>query len=371
MDPADLRSEMPGVEDIAYLNTGASGPSPRRVVDAMRAVLEAHEYRSPGEEGMYTYAFEALETARESAADLLGADPAEVALTQSTTDGINRLACAIDWQPGDVVVRTDLEHAAGVLPWRRLADLRDVEVRVVETSGGRLDVDRVKDAVDGARLVCLSSLTWTHGTRLPVSAVVDVAHDAGAHVLVDAVQSPGQHPVDVREWGADFVAAAGHKWLLGPWGAGMLYVDADATAALAPRVAGYRGVEDAGDEGVAYKAGARRLEVGTVSPAPHAGLVAAVDLLEEVGIDAVQSRIERLTDRLKAGLGDRLLGPREYESGLVTFTDPDPDDTVQRLEEAGVYVRSLPNPDVDGRAVRASVHAFNTADDVDALLDAL
>lgn len=368
MDPETLRAEMPALEDTVYLNTGAGSPSPRRVVEAVTDSLIYQAYEAPAGEGMYPAAFAAIDAAREPVADFLGAEPHEIAFSRSTADGVNLLAGALDFQPGDVVVRTDLEHPAGRLPWDRLADVRDVEVRVLETENGRLSMDAVKDAVEDARLVCLSSLTWTHGTQLRVSEVVDVAHEAGAQVLVDAVQSPGQVPVDVTEWGADFVVGAGHKWLLGVWGGGFLYVDEDAVETLSPQRIGYRSVEDPSAAEYAYKEGAPCLEVGTTSPLPYVGLVEGIATIEDIGLDTVQSRVERLTDRLKAGLpDDALLSPRQYESGLVTFRTEDPDATVERLKEQGIVVRDLPFP----RAVRASVHVFNTAGDVDALLEAL
>ncbi|MFD1596182.1 aminotransferase class V-fold PLP-dependent enzyme, partial [Haloplanus litoreus] len=230
-----------------------------------------------------------------------------------------------------------------------------------------LDVDAVADAVADARLLCLNSITWNYGTKLPIGRIVDIAHDHDTLVLVDGVQSPGQTPVDVREWGADFVAAAGHKWLLGPWGAGFLYVERSVADRLTPGVASYRSVADTGAEDLELKAGAPRLEVGTTSPAPYRGLVRAIETMDAIGYDTITGRIERLTDRLKVDLGDRLLSPREYESGLVTFTADDPEGLVERLAAEDIYVRSLPYPE----AVRASVHVFNTAEDVDALLDAL
>jgi len=197
--------------------------------------------------------------------------------------------------------------------------------------------------------------------------MVDIAHDGGAQVLVDAVQSVGQHPVDVGEWGADFVATAGHKWLLGVWGSGMLYADPDALDRLRQTRIGYRSVQDMGAPEYAYHEGARRFEVGTTSPAPYAALAEAIETMESVGLDTVESRVERLTGRLKDGLGDRLLSPEGYESGLVTFEADDPEATVSRLGEQGIVVRSLPHPE----AVRASIHVFNTAEEIDALLDAL
>ncbi|RCU48501.1 aminotransferase class V-fold PLP-dependent enzyme [Haloplanus salinus] len=368
MDPEDLRAAIPACDRGVYLNTGASGPAPRHVVDATADFLDHHEYVAPVEEGAYPAAFETFDETREVVADFLGADPQEIALTDSTADGIARVAAAIDWAPGDTVVRTDLEHSAGVIPWWNLRD-RGVEVTVLDTEAGRVDLDALTDAVSDpdTRLLCCNSITWNYGTQLPISTIVDIAHEHDTLVLVDAVQSPGQVPVDVGEWGADFVAAAGHKWLLGPWGAGFLYVDREVADELTPGVVGYRSVADTGADDLELKPGAPRLEVGTTSPAPYHGLTAAIDTVEALGYDTVTGRIERLTDRLKEGLGDRLLSPHNYESGLVAFTADDPAGLVERLADEGVHVRSLPYPD----AVRASVHVFNTAGDVDALLDAL
>ena len=368
MTPEELRTDVPALGDVTYMNYGASGPSPRRVVETAESFLERHEYESPGGEGMYPTAWEAYDSARETVAGFLGAAPEEVALTQSTTDGINRIACAMEWEPGDLVVRTDLEHPAGILPWQRLERTRDVEVRVVGSERGRLDLDAYRDAVADARLVCLSALTWNYGTHLPVADLVDVAHDAGALVLVDAVQSPGQTPVDVREWGADAVAAAGHKWLLGLWGAGFLYVEESVADDLEPGAVGYRGVVESTAEAFEFEPGAARFEVGTTSPAPHAALEEAIGTMEAIGLDAIEERVRRLAGRLADGIpDDRLLSPAEPESGLVTFDVDDPEATVERLKEAGIVIRDLPYPE----AVRASVHAVNTEAEVDGLLDAL
>jgi selenocysteine lyase/cysteine desulfurase len=365
--PEDLRADVPALDGTVYLNTGAGGPSPRRVVEATEAALEYHEYEAPGGAGTYRALFEALDETRAVVADHVGAAPEDVALTQSTADGITSVAAAMDWTPGDVVVRTDQEHPAGVLPWQRLRETHGIEVRVVEASGGDIDRDAWREAVADARLAVFSSLCWTDGCRLPVSELTDIAHDEGARVLVDAVQSVGQRPVDVESWGADAVAAAGHKWLLGPTGTGFLYVDDEFARALEPAQVGYRGVEDPNADPCELYPDARRFGVGSVSPVPYAGLQEAIAVIEELGYETITARIERLTDRLKAGLGDRLVSPPEYESGLVAFADDDPETTVERLADAGIVVRDIPPTGT----VRVSVHAFNTAGDIDALLDAL
>ncbi|WP_280535327.1 aminotransferase class V-fold PLP-dependent enzyme [Halopenitus sp. POP-27] len=367
MTPRELRADVPALADVDYFNYGAHGPSPRYVVEAADSFLESFEYDAPVRENPYQTAAEAIDDVRETVASFVGAAPEEIALTESTTAGINAIANAIDWEPGDVVVRTDLEHPAGILPWDRLKR-EGIEVRVVPTSGGRIDRDAFAEAVADARLVCVSALTWTHGTWLPVAELVDVAREAGAFTLVDAVQVPGQAPMDVTDWGADAVAAAGHKWLLGLWGGGFLHVDGDVVDDLHPRSLGYRSVETPTADPYELAAGARRFEVGTANPAPHVALGEAITTIESVGVDRIQGRIHELAGRLAEGVPeDRLLSPAEPESGLVTIDVDDPATTVDRLADEGIRLRDLPFPE----AVRASVHAVNTEREVDRLIDAL
>jgi selenocysteine lyase/cysteine desulfurase len=255
-----------------------------------------------------------------------------------------------------------------VLPWQRAARQHGASVRVLETTDGRVDIDSYTEAVADARLVCFSSLSWNYGTQLPVSQLVDIAHDADCEVLVDAVQSAGQMSVDLDAWGAEYVAGSGHKWLLGPWGSGYLYVREGCGADLHPAQVCYNSVEDPDADEYTLKSTAQQFERGTASPAPHVGMAAAVDLFESVGMDVIEDRIEELTDRLKAAVPDgQLLSPTGFESGLVTIDVADPESVVETLAAREIRIRSLPEPD----AVRASVHAFNTEAEVDALVAAL
>jgi len=363
-----LRADIPALDEVVYFNTGAGSPSPRRVVEAVQAEAAYHEYEAPAGAGTYGALAEALTETRETVADHVGVDPDAVALTQSTTDGISRVAAAMDWKPGDVVVRTDQEHSAGTVPWERLEREVGIEVRVVSAEGGHVDRGDWADAVADAKLVLFSSLLWTDGSRLPVAELTEVAHDAGARVLVDAVQSVGQRPVDFAEWDADAVAAAGHKWLLGPTGTGFLYVADEFARALAPAQVGYMGIDDPGADDWDLRPDARRFEVGSVSPVPYAGLREGIATIDELGFDAITDHVARLTDRLKDGVADdRLVSAREYESGLVAIEADDPGATVERLAEEDIVVRDIPGTGT----IRVSVHAFNSTADVDALLDAL
>lgn len=361
MDPLELRADIPACESCTYLNTGASGPAPTAVVEAITAAQRRHEFDAC-DPGHYPAAADLEADAREAIADHIGCRPADVALVSSTGDGLSRIANAIEWESGDRIVRTDLEHPAGVLPWRRTS----ADVTTVSCPDGRLPIDEYREAVEDARLVCLSSESWLHGTQLPVETAVDIAHDAGALIVVDAVQTVGQHPVDVREWGADAVCASGHKWLLGPWGVGFMYVDPDSIEQFRPRHIGYWSVTDPTGEGIEYHPNAHRFEVSTGAVAPYAGLIEAIDIAESIGLKSIERRIERLTDRLKGELGGRLISPEAYESGLVAFEVDDAEAFVERAADSNVVVRDLPSG-----AIRASVHAFNTAEEVDSLLELL
>lgn len=368
MNSKEFRRSIPALSEVTFFNTGASGPSPQPVIDAATDSLADHKAVAPAAEGMYPAAAEAREESRETIAAHLGVDPTELALTESTSDAISALAAAVDWQPGDVIARTDLEHPAGVLPWQRAARQHGATVRVIETNEGRIDRESYVEAVEAARLVCFSSISWNYGTQLPVDELVDIAHDADCAVLVDAVQSAGQTAMDLDAWGADYVAGSGHKWVLGPWGSGYLYVRSGAEADLHPAQVCYSSVVDPEAADYTLKNNAHRFERGTASPAPHVGMARAIEILESVGLGNIESRIARLTDRLKGALpADQLLSPSTFESGLVTIDVDDPDSVVEQLKREGVRIRSLPEPD----AVRASVHAFNTADEVDALVEAL
>jgi cysteine desulfurase/selenocysteine lyase len=363
MDVAEVRTDISALEETAYFNWGASGPCPRHVVEAATSAIEDHAYQSPGQEGMYPHAFGDLDDSRAAIADWVGQDASDIALTTSTMDGIARVAAALDWNPGDTVVRTDVEHPAGVLPWERLAEIEDIDVSVVPTTDGRLDRDAYRDAVTEARLVAVSAVSWTTGVRFPISELVDIAHDSGATVLIDAVQAPGQIPFDIDSWGADFVAGAGHKWLMAPWGAGFLYGDPVAVERLEPPVATYRGVQEPKTGVPEFRAGMRRLELGTMSHAPHAGLREALSILDSVGIETITKRIDNLTARIRDAISPQhLVGPAETATGLVPVRVEDASATVQALAAEDTVVRSLP---IDEEVIRLSVHAYNTEEEVD------
>ncbi|MDR9411664.1 MAG: aminotransferase class V-fold PLP-dependent enzyme [Haloquadratum sp.] len=363
MDRQTLRAMLPIDETVAYLNTGASGPVTTRVQDAATAAIR----QQAGAADPYAEAAAITDAAREQVAAFVGTPPETVAFTQSTTAAINAGILACELEPGERVLTTAIEHGAVRLPLARQRR-RGVDVTTIEAPDGRVDREAYSAAVGQADLVVVSAVSWTHGTVLPVPALVEEAHDAGARVLVDAVQAVGQRPVDVRSWGADLVAFAGHKWLLAPWGAGVLVVDPDAVAALTPATVGYAGVQTDG-AGYTWLPDARRFELGTRGVAPLAGLTAAIEQLTAIGIEEVarwnRARAQQLVEALEG-----VVAPMGHpgETGIVTLAVEAPEQTVTTLADAGFIVRSI--PDLPG-SLRVSMHIFTTPAEVSAFAEAL
>jgi len=382
---AAARAALPAVAGYAYLNTGTCGPVPLPAAEALTA-----RWRADVEEGRITARhFEdlstSIEAARAALAGLLGAAADEIALTTSTTHGVNLALWGLRWSPGDQILTTRHEHPGLQVP---LADIRrrcGVEVRAVEFDPA--DPDDVVAAFRRAagartRLLAFSHVLWTNGAVLPVRRLADLARDLGAYVLVDGAQSAGALPVNLRELGADFYALPGQKWLCGPEGTGALYVAAAALPALQVTFGGYFSQQSVDDDSLDYRPrpGAARLQGLLPMGGAVAGLAAAVDWLRETGPDWIWSRTAALARRLRQGLaaaGAEVLTPAAPAaaegspvSGLVSFRVPDQDpvETTKLLVERGFVVRSIPGRHA---AVRASTAFFNTEEEIDGLIQAV
>ncbi|MFZ2422508.1 MAG: aminotransferase class V-fold PLP-dependent enzyme, partial [Anaerolineae bacterium] len=237
-----IRQELPAVQRAVYLNTGSNGPLPRAAAVAMAeaAARELNEGRIvPTAWQVFS---ETKIRLREDFAALLHAPPTSVALTHSTTEGVNLALWGLNWQAGDEVITTTLEHPGVTVPLTLLRQRAGVTVRFAEVGLGQ--AERVLDALSRAftrrtRLVALSHVSYSSGAVFPLAEIVELAHRHGAWVLVDAAQSLGAIPVDVTALGVDFYACSGQKWLCGPEGAGALYVHPDRFDDLLPAFGGY------------------------------------------------------------------------------------------------------------------------------------
>ncbi len=316
-----------------------------------------------------------VEACRRLGAQLIGADIAEIALVRSTTEGISLVAEGFRWQPGDNVVTLDNEFPSNQYPWMNLAE-RGVETRRVPADGGRVDLDRLSAACDArTRIVSISWVGFASGWRVDLDKVAELAHQRGALLFVDAIQGLGAFPLDVGRTPIDFLAADGHKWLLGPEGAGLLYVRRPHLDRLRPLGVGWHSVVQGSDYNriaLDLKPSAARYEGGSQNMAGFIALAASLELLLHYGPDAVGRRILEITDlacRRLAAAGAPIASPREGEhrSGIVLFDVPgrDPQQVRAQLERAGVVVR------LRAGKLRISPHAYNNEEDIDRMIDAL
>jgi L-cysteine/cystine lyase len=353
----DLRAEFPVLERTAYLNAGTNGPVPRRALEAAGAALRRQAEEGRGDKAFFDECVERIDLLRARSAALLRCDPPELALTGSTTDGVNSVLHALELGPGDEVLTSDEEHPGVLAPLAALRERRGVRVRTAPFA------ELAAAVGPGTKVVACSHVSWMTGQVVDAAALA--ATDA--LVLLDGAQGLGAVPTDVRALGCDFYAASSQKWLCGPNGLGVLYVRAELASGLPPSWPGY-GVLAAPDRPLELELhpDARRLGVGF--PALHQvdWAHAALDVLEEAGFEAVHDRAAALAARLAEALA--AAGARVAERGrstLVTWEAADPETEVARLREQGYVLRFLPGTGT----VRASVGAWSSEEELDRLVE--
>lgn len=359
MHAPQLRAEYPVLTDVAYLNAGTCGPTPRAATAAVASVASQAERHGRTIDHFVTMSH--LQVAqRERYARLLGAAPSDVALTTSTSEGIVRVLQGLEWHPGDRIVVAEQEHPGLLGPLAALVRRHGVVVDAVP-------LERIVEAVDAdTKLVACSHVRWTDGAVAP--ATLRELH-GDVPVLLDGAQAAGAIPVDVAALGCAFYAAPGQKWLCGPIGTGMLWID----PAWQPRVVAvgptYENLAVPADGLDAEPwPDARAHDTSALSAEASAAAVAAFDVLDDAGWPAVHERAASLASELGGRLADagRAVAPRG-RSTLVSWSEADPPAARDRLAAAGVIVRDLPGTDY----LRASVGAWSSEDDVERLIAAL
>jgi L-cysteine/cystine lyase len=357
VDAAALRAEFPVLARLAYLNAGTQGPVPARAAAASTATVEHERDAGRGDTAHFEALFALGERMRAHVARLFACDVEEVALTHSTTDGMNAALGVLDLGPGDEVLTSDEEHPGLLGPLATNRDRRGFEVRVAPFA-------EIANAIGPrTKLVACSHVSWVNGQ------VVDTAALAASDplVLLDGAQGLGAVPTGMSALGCDFYGAAGQKWLCGPDGNGYLYVRGDLCADLPSPWSSYMSFADPSDPlGSALKAGARRFDLGFSAPL-WSWSAAALDLLAEAGWDDVLARGPALAARLAEELTERgaQVEPRG-PSTLVSWRSEDEAAETRRLAEAGVRVRDIPGHGL----VRASVGAWSSEEDLERLLEA-
>ena len=294
-----IRAEIPATASLTYLNTGWQGPCPRSVIAAVQETF-AMESAGPTAPPVNQERLDLFRAARRAMAGLINATPQEITLQQNTTEGINIVVSGLGLKPGDEVIICSMEHPSVVVPFYYSRERYGAKAKIVTLSAGDSDAEvlsRFEDAITPAtRLIILSHVTYGSGQLLPIAAISRLAHERGGYVLLDAAQTVGQMPVDVRELDCDFCAFPGHKWLLGPAGTGALYVRRDLIERLeAPKVAHHAAhFYDFAGRFEPNRDTIDKFELTTVSVPLLAGLLAAVEFIEGIGVDAVLQRAVHL-----------------------------------------------------------------------------
>jgi cysteine desulfurase/selenocysteine lyase len=372
MDWLRFRDEFPITRNYNFQNHAGVAPLSRRAAAAMQQYAEQCRDGANLSGGFYQRA----EQVRRSAATLINADPEEVTFVKNTTEGIAFVANGLKWNTGDNVVITNVEFPANVYPWLNLQAL-GVRVKMVREEAGRIDLERVIEAIDGrTRVVSISAVQFASGFRSDLAKIGEVCQVKGVLFCVDAIQALGVVPVDVRGMHIDFLSADGHKWLCGPEGCGIFFCNRELLGHLRPSMVGWMCMKNADDYGhyqFEFRDDARRFDSGSYNVAGIYGLGAAIDLLLEIGIDRISERVLALTDRLVAGLRERhyrVVSSRHpgEASGIVAFaSDKHDHKEIQRhLQAEHRLVIALR----EGR-LRSSPHFYNTEEEVDQLLGLL
>jgi cysteine desulfurase/selenocysteine lyase len=399
-DPQRVRTDIPLMHrvingrPITFLDSGASSLTPRTVIEAMDRYYENHHANV--HRGVYQTANEATaiyEGAREAAARFLNAPGGseEIVFTKNATESFNLLARS--WgakflSRGDVVLLSEMEHHANIVPWFQLRESHGVDVRFIPVSDDyRLDLSHIDELMRGVKLVSVTGMSNVLGTINPMRELADMAHAHGALIAVDGAQSVAHLPTDLVDLDVDFMAFSAHK-MLGPTGLGIFWTRAEIMEAMPPFLGGGGMIKDVSLDGFTPASGPTRFEAGTPPIAQTAGFSAAVTYLEGLGMDNIAAYEKELTGDALTRLAlefsgrVRVIGPPDtLERGGVISLDVDgvhPHDVAQVLDQFGVCVRpghhcAKPLMRRFGLAAtaRASFGPYSLVSDTDVLLEAL
>ncbi len=386
-----LRRVLPNGRSLIYFDNAATSQKPESVIRAMDDYYR--RYNANVHRGVHTLSEEAtaaFEAAREKVAKFINApSPRQIIFTRGATESINLVAYT--WgrahlKPGDEVLITAMEHHANIVPWQIMQEQLGFTLRYAPiTDQGLLDLDALPTLLtERTKLFCFVHASNVVGTINPVRDLVAAARSVGARVLIDGAQSVPHMPVDVQALDADFFAFSSHK-MCGPTGMGVLYGKRELLEAMPPFMGGGDMIREVTLTGSKWNSVPYKFEAGTPAIAEAIGLGAAVDYLQQVGMDWVHAHEREITRYAYARMAEveglRILGPGpEARGGLIAFTleGVHPHDIAAILDRAGVAVRAghhcaQPLHDLLGvhASARASFYLYNTPDEVDVLVDAL
>jgi cysteine desulfurase/selenocysteine lyase len=393
---SDCRRDFPALDQqvsghpLAYLDNAASAQQPQAVIDAVaRYHSEDHANVHRGVHTLSHRATEAYEGARDKIRDFINAaNRSEIVLTKGTTEAINLVAqsfCRPRLGPGDEILITHLEHHANIVPWQLVCEQTGATLVVAPINGrGELELDACLDLVSGkTRMVAVAHVSNALGTINPVAEIIATARERDIPVLLDGAQGVPHMGVDVQALGCDFYTFSGHK-MFGPTGTGVLYGREALLDAMPPYQGGGDMILEVSFEGTTYNELPYKFEAGTPNISGVIGLGAAVDYLNDIGLDRIARHEEELLVYMTQKLADvpdvRLIGTAANKASVQSFLvgDIHPHDLGTILDHQGVAIRTghhcaMPVMQFFGvpGTARASLALYNTESDVDQLVAAI
>ena len=379
MDIDEIRSQIPVLAHTAYMNTGWSGPAPRRVAKAMKDRIDLELEQGTTTSGVYEAGKEIQEQAQAAVARIFNASIDEVMVTRNTTEGLNIVLSGLDWQQGDEIIICDMEHGSVIAPAQLIGQRYGVAVKVVDLevhdSSETIATKIVAAFTPKTRMVFISHILYATGRRMPAEEIRRATKDRGILMMLDGAQTGGHIELDMARSGFDFYSIPGQKWLLGYEGSGALYIRREHLERIHPAHTGGRAIARPANAHN-FQPVADSMEKflgGSVSVPVQAAFLEATKFIEEAGISNIETRNLDLAESAKAKLsevaGVTVLSPSERRdsSGLVTFAveGQTPISVVERLwEDHKIVVRQVGHP----AGVRASLHFFNTEEEVELLV---
>ena len=367
-----IREAIPALSAGIYLNTGSAGPLPGETAAAMAEIATWERDLGRGHPDSVLEALARMDEARAGVAAVLGTDVRAVALTHSTTEGMNAATLAVDRWSGGRADTTRHEHAGGLGPLYALRE-RGIELEFVD-AGDDGDHERTLRAFDaaitpGTRLVSISHVAWTTGAVLPVAGIAELAHARGALLVVDGAQAVGAIPFRFDELGADLYALPAQKWLLGPEGMGALVVDPTLVERLTPALGGWFSFERIDGSGAAWWPDARRFELGGFHRPSVVGMARSIGWLSMyVGLEFVHRRgmasASAAAVRLAGIPGVTVLTPLHAMGTLVTFRIAGWS-ALAALDELGARVFAIARTIESLDALRISVGFFTSDEEIE------
>jgi cysteine desulfurase/selenocysteine lyase len=366
MNISTIRERIPALKTCIHLDCAAISPFFQDTLTEIETFLHKRADKASFDFDSW---LDMLEESRKTVARFANASPDEIAFMLNTTEGLNTVAHMIPWKKGDSIVTSDLEFPSNSIPWFNLEN-KGVIVRQVRNVNGELLMEDIEKAIDDTtRLVSLSFVQFGNGFKCDLEEVSNLCKEHNAFLCSDVIQGLGAVQVDVRKMGIDFFATASYKWLMGPLGVGFFFIRKEHVEEMEPPYLGWFSLKDyenfnrPGLKEVELSDTARKFETGGKSFALIGGLKKSLDIMSEIGVEAIEKRVLDLSQYVIDN-SEQVQTPsdREKRAGIVNIKVPEPEKVAESLRKRNILVSARMN------GIRVSTHFWNTEEDIDELL---